>query len=121
MYELDNYIEAWKDFPKELSPLETAKGVYYPHKIDVLKKQVWYSESKDIMLNPVILKVDEIKSIMEENQEGKKPPLSNHIADGITDQGFTSGQADLSKKPKPKKKKNWKKGRKKNKKMNDKV
>ncbi|MAQ69573.1 MAG: hypothetical protein CMD23_00575 [Flavobacteriales bacterium] len=45
-YELDNYMEALKDFPKNNTPIETKKGVAIVQKIDIFKKVIWYSYVK---------------------------------------------------------------------------
>ena len=110
MYELDTYIEAWEKFPKNIPPLDTASGTYYPHKIDVLKGQVWFSVSKETMINSLALPVDQIKEIISKNQEGKKPPLPGNDMIDFTEHDFTSGSADFSK-DKPLKRKKSGKGK----------
>jgi cell fate regulator YaaT (PSP1 superfamily) len=94
MYELDTYLEAWENFPQKLPVLETSTGYYYPHKTDVLRQKVWYSLSRENIMNPVELSLKRIKEIAEENRKGNKPPL--HPAEGplTSSHDFAIGQAD---------------------------
>lgn len=76
MYELDTYIEAKADFPKELLELETKKGIVYPGKIDLLKKTVWYSYNKVGQIEVGIeLTLDRIKEVINLNKRGIKVEL----------------------------------------------
>jgi len=73
MYELDTYLDAKSDFPKELLELETKKGIAFPYKIDILQKTVWYSYKKDeIVESPTEVKLDRIKEIINLNKRGIK-------------------------------------------------
>ncbi|NBC82995.1 MAG: hypothetical protein GVY19_06390 [Bacteroidetes bacterium] len=73
MYELDNYLESWEEFPKELIELETEKGTYFPFKVDVLKKQVWYSSSKESATDLDVIDVKRIKEVINLNKHGELP------------------------------------------------
>lgn len=73
MYELDNYMEAWQEFPDELLELETKKGIAYKYKIDILKKVIWYHYKTDIPSEPVPLDVNTVKQIIMMNKKGQKP------------------------------------------------
>ncbi|MCF8303393.1 MAG: hypothetical protein K9I94_08990 [Bacteroidales bacterium] len=75
LYELENYIESWEEFPKVLLELETANGKIYPHKRDILHKRIWYSYSKQSMDNPVVLTLDEVREFIDQNKRGKKPAI----------------------------------------------
>jgi cell fate regulator YaaT (PSP1 superfamily) len=73
MYELDTYLDAKSDFPKELLELETKKGMAFPYKIDILQKTVWYTFKKDdIMETPIQVKLDRVKEIINLNKRGVK-------------------------------------------------
>lgn len=73
MYELDTYLEAKADFPKELLELETKKGIAYPGKIDILKKSVWYSYAKVGQIESgVEVSLDRIKEVINQNKRGIK-------------------------------------------------
>ncbi len=98
-YELDIYREAWKEFPDELPVLNTAESIYYPQKIEVLQRKVWYSESADRMVNPVVLSLKRILEIAEENKHGYQPYLFGPEVSG-SHYYYTSspGQGNRSKK-----------------------
>lgn len=72
-YELASYLEAKSDFPAELLELETKQGIAYPHKIDVLRKTVWYTY-KSGTANEAAIEVglDRIKEVIALNKRGKK-------------------------------------------------
>jgi len=73
MYELDTYLDAKSDFPKELLELETKKGIAFPYKIDVLQKTVWYTFKKDAIIeSPIEVKLDRVKEIINLNKRGVK-------------------------------------------------
>lgn len=96
LYELDNYREAWKSFPKEIPPIETTSGTYYPHKMEILQKMVWFSSSKDHFVNPVKVPVERVKSIMNLNQRDIKPSLGGDEFTHTDSQSFSIGSTDFS-------------------------
>lgn len=73
MYELDSYLEAWQDFPKELLELETKKGTALRYKVDVLKKMVWYSYDPGFSSDLIPVTIERIKEIIMLNKKGIKP------------------------------------------------
>lgn len=75
-YELDIYIEARNEFPKELLNLELAKGIAKPVKTDFLKKEICYvmGEAMGTTFN---LNIAQVKDIIYKNKRGIKPDLSN--------------------------------------------
>lgn len=75
MYELDVYIEARNEFPRELLNLETAKGVAKPFKTDYLKKEIWYSLLEGLPGNSFKLSLKEVKSIIQKNKRGIHPEI----------------------------------------------
>lgn len=72
MYELDTYLEARADFPKELLEIETKKGIAYPYKIDILTKTVWYSYQQQQPTDLVRLTLERVKEIIMLNKKGEK-------------------------------------------------
>ncbi len=76
LYELDVYMEARGDFPKELLHLETSKGIAKPIKTDFLRREIWYSLAEGIPGNSFKLPVEEVKSIIRKNKMGVKPEIS---------------------------------------------
>jgi cell fate regulator YaaT (PSP1 superfamily) len=71
-YELGVYMEAINDFPKINAPLELVDGNAYLVKIDVLKKTMYFSYSKDNSETLTGLTVDRVKKLMELNRQGIK-------------------------------------------------
>ena len=76
LYELDVYMEARSDFPKELLDLETSKGIARHFKTDFLKREIWYSLEEGIPGNSFKLSVKEVKNIIQQNKKGVKPEIS---------------------------------------------
>ncbi len=72
-YELASYLEAKSDFPTELLELETQQGIAYPHKIDVLRKTVWYTFKSGAANEPAVeVGLERIKEVIALNKRGKK-------------------------------------------------
>jgi cell fate regulator YaaT (PSP1 superfamily) len=76
LYELDTYIEAQKEFPRELLNLDLAKGIAKPFKTDYLKKEVWYSleGSGSAVFN---LNIQQVKDIIQQNKRGIRPEINS--------------------------------------------
>jgi cell fate regulator YaaT (PSP1 superfamily) len=81
MYELDTYIEAQNEFPKELLNLDLAKGIAKPFKTDYLKKEIWYSleGSVGVTFN---LSIQQVKDIIQKNKRGIRPEINSVAEDG---------------------------------------
>jgi len=77
MYELDQYIEAHKDFPDVLLELETEKGIAYPQKKDLLKKIIWYSLGAKNSPELIAVTLERVKEIIQLNKKGIKPVTLN--------------------------------------------
>ncbi|XOD69386.1 MAG: stage 0 sporulation family protein [Flavobacteriales bacterium AspAUS03] len=74
-YELDTYLEVIKDFPDANSKLHTEKGTAQCMKIDVFKKEMWFTYAKE-STTWYKLSVKKVQEIILYNQQGKKvPPL----------------------------------------------
>lgn len=71
-FELDMYLEAYKEFPKSDVRLKTKKGEAKHVKTDIFKKVMWYMYSGDDA-SPIPLALDRVNKIIAMNQEGKKP------------------------------------------------
>jgi cell fate regulator YaaT (PSP1 superfamily) len=75
-YELDQYVEALKAFPRTDIKLVTEKGKAFHVKTDVFKKQMWYlyeNNSEGAGSGFIPLKPERVKEIIKLNKEGKKP------------------------------------------------
>lgn len=75
LYELDVYIEARNEFPRELLNLEIAKGIAKPFKTDYLKKEIWFNLVGGLPGNSFKLSVKEVKEIIQKNKRGIKPEI----------------------------------------------
>jgi cell fate regulator YaaT (PSP1 superfamily) len=82
LYELDVYMEARNDFPKELLNLETSKGIAKPFKTDFLKREIWYSFEEGVPGNSFKLSVKEVKNIIQKNKRGIRPEVSVQTKEG---------------------------------------
>ena len=77
LYELDAYMEAGNEFPKELLDLELANGIAKPFKTDYLKKEIWYIIQGNIG-NTFNLSLKEVKNIIQKNKRGIKPEVNTY-------------------------------------------
>jgi len=73
-YELDNYMEALKEFPDTGVKLETNKGKAAFMKMDIFGKRLWYTyvHESDSFLE---LSLNEVNRIMQLNKQGKRPEV----------------------------------------------
>jgi len=69
-YELDMYVEAYKEFPDSNIKLQTKKGNGIHQKTDIFKKTMWYTIEGEMMSDFIGLKIDRIKEIIELNKKG---------------------------------------------------
>jgi cell fate regulator YaaT (PSP1 superfamily) len=75
-FELDAYMEAWKEFPSEDNiRLEFATGTYKSVKTDILKKVMWFMPLDVIGGEWINLPVNKVKEYRELNKQGEKPEL----------------------------------------------
>ncbi len=114
-YELDNYLENWQDFPKQLIELETKQGIYIPIKRDILAKQIYYGLKETTTAELVKLSIDEIKQLLKLNKKGIYPETLKKDTQEGQDVYFTSGTSEITTKKtskrEPKKKSRAKKPR----------
>lgn len=71
-YELDNYIDARRDFPRVTVPLEALDGNYYLVKSDIFRKMMWFSPDPHSTSVMIPLGVDRVRKIMAMNRKGQK-------------------------------------------------
>lgn len=72
-YELDTYIEANNEFPKQKTvKLDTQIGVAFSTKIDILKRIMWFVYEKQNTWIP--LELSRVKQILALNKKGEKVP-----------------------------------------------
>jgi len=73
-YELDSYLDALKEFPRQDTKLQTQKGTAVCQKIDIFKGSLWYAYEGEWM-NWHELTTDQVKIIIKAAKE-KKPVAS---------------------------------------------
>ncbi|SDC60211.1 PSP1 domain-containing protein [Williamwhitmania taraxaci] len=71
-YELDNYLDAQKDFPRSIIPLETKDGTAHHVKTDILKRVMWFSFDPHTIVNITAVPVERVKEILALNKKGEK-------------------------------------------------
>ncbi len=122
-YELDTYVEALNDFPKNFEGLviETKVGAARLMKYDILKKMMWFAYPKKSEWIPV--HTDRVNAMVQMNNKGQKPETLAEIRSAAEEdkQTFNFGNEDLisdisitrldEKKAQEKKKKGFKKKR----------
>jgi cell fate regulator YaaT (PSP1 superfamily) len=74
IYELDTYVEAQKDIPKQLLELETEAGTAYHQKTDILNKILYYAYEQGATSNLIPLQVSQVREIIQLNKKGVKVP-----------------------------------------------
>lgn len=114
-YELDTYMEALEEFPRNDVKLKTDKGMAQCQKIDIFKGLMWFSYEKEGM-NWHILKVEEVNEIIAINKKGKAvASLEEYIEDVIIpdEKLFNNvvGQDSLTRFDRPKRSKNNRRNR----------
>jgi cell fate regulator YaaT (PSP1 superfamily) len=72
-YELETYIEAWKDIPQVEAPLQTEKGLAFLQKTDIFRKIMWFSYKQETDWYP--LPISDVQKVQEMNKKGEKPEL----------------------------------------------
>lgn len=94
LFELDNYIEAGKEFPAELLTLETAQGVAKHFKTDFLARKIWYIVGNNGVDKTYQLTLDEVRNFIQDNKRGLKPDLETKKAQSETENMFVSGKSE---------------------------
>jgi cell fate regulator YaaT (PSP1 superfamily) len=72
-YELDTYMDAWKDIPQVEAPLLTEKGSASLQKTDIFRKIMWFSYKQETDWYP--LPIADVIKVQEMNKKGEKPEL----------------------------------------------
>ncbi len=80
-YELDTYLDALKDIPKNDIKLQTEKGVAVCQKTDIFKRVMWFAYQGEWM-NWYKLTVDQVNQIIILNKKKEKVPnLEDYVID----------------------------------------
>jgi len=97
-YELDQYVEAIKDFPPNDTILKTKKGEATIQKIDIFKRKIWFSY-RDSGMDWVPLDVEKVKELMAKNKGGELPEALedfNLVVDNKPEYSNVVGEESLS-------------------------
>lgn len=121
-FELDTYLEAWKKIPKKVDKIETAEGVAFLQKTDILRHLMIYKYPD----KPVYYKLsaEDVTSIKEMNKNGQKPENLYSLAirevedDLLEKDEDLVGQIKLESLPTRKRRGNNRRGRNKNQNQN---
>ena len=107
-FELDTYLDALKGIPDIETRLSTENGDAVCQKIDIFKGNMWFAYTSNYA-NWIVLKVEDVKEMIEINKEGKKvSSLEDYVEETIsTEKIFENavGEDNLSRFDQPKKKK----------------
>jgi cell fate regulator YaaT (PSP1 superfamily) len=114
-YELDTYLDALKDFPDFETKLYTDKGDAICQKQDIFKGLMWFAYT-DNFANWHVLKIEQVKEILEQNKVKKRVSSLEDFAleidqEPIVDFNNAMGQESLTRFDQPKKKKSKNKKR----------
>ena len=72
-FELETYMDAWKDIPQVEAPLLTEKGAAFLQKTDIFRRMMWFSYKNENDWYPV--PVSDVIKVLEMNKKGEKPEL----------------------------------------------
>lgn len=105
-YELNAYIEAFKEFPKGCDRLEVSEGTLELLKTDIFKRLMFYT-LREVRFGKIYpIHIDRVREIKEQNKRGVKPseigevsnlPKKNTEVEEEPDHGFedVTGQIEL--------------------------
>lgn len=71
-YELDSYLDALRDFPKNYNRLKTKKGDAFFQKMDIFRRKLWYSYAEG-GLEWIALDASKVKEILADNEKNIFP------------------------------------------------
>ena len=72
VYELDDYLDARKEFPKITQPLQALDGEYYLVKTDLLGRKMSFSTSPTAIVGMVTLPLERVREVLAANKRGVK-------------------------------------------------
>ncbi len=116
-FELDQYMEAIRDFPSPNTKLESKKAKAFHFKTDIFKRVMYFIYERPVGGSPICIPVDDVKEIIAMNKEGKIPDDLEYFAETVeiqvdeTDYGNVVGQDSLTRFDKAKKSRGNKKRR----------
>lgn len=111
-FELDSYLDALKDFPKQDTKLTTQKGTAVCQKVDIFKGMLWYAYEGD-WANWHQLTTEQVKQVVQDAEKGNPVHALEEFAvdepvEAQMDFGNVVGQDSLTRFDKPKRNRNKK-------------
>lgn len=79
-FELDQYVEAVKEFPSPHAKIHTSKGKAVVFKMDIFKKIVYFLQLGDQGGGPIALPVEEANRVIARSQKGERIASLNEFA-----------------------------------------
>jgi hypothetical protein len=83
-YELDAYVDALKQFPKNHGKLKTEKGTAFHLKTDIFKGLIWYMYEDSPLNSPIPVSAERVKEILALNEKGQMPKDLKDFAEDRT-------------------------------------
>ncbi len=79
-YELSNYLEVLKEFPKNVDKIKTKKGVAFLLKTDIFKRQLFYAYRNNFGISEVqVLSIPQVNELKRLNDNGVEPETLTDI------------------------------------------
>ena len=79
-YELSNYLEVLKEFPKNVDKIKTKKGIAFLLKTDIFKRQLFYAYRNDFGISEVqVLSIPQVNELKRLNDSGVEPETLTDI------------------------------------------
>ena len=79
-FELDQYVEAVKEFPSPATKIKLKEGRAFIFKMDIFKKLVYLTESEGKANGPVAVSLDDMLEMMAMNDRGEYPVSLSEFA-----------------------------------------
>lgn len=71
-FELDQYVEAVKEFPSPHAKIQTAKGKAVVFKMDIFKKIVYFLQLGETGMGPIALPLEDANELIQASKRGDK-------------------------------------------------
>ena len=79
-YELSQYVEATREFPNNLTRIETQEGIAIVKKTEILKRQFVFVYKDDPASDFYKLSLEDVNKIVQMNKKGQKPESLSSLA-----------------------------------------
>ncbi|NNE30244.1 MAG: hypothetical protein HKN16_11440 [Saprospiraceae bacterium] len=87
-YELDTYMDALEDFPKNADVLQTEAGAAHLIKTNIFKRLMFYAYRNDKVKGRLyVLPIEQVQKVLDMNAEGKIPQEIGHFQLELAEMG----------------------------------